>query len=113
MFEKRYRTLEEQKGIGKIYIDDRLYDVVRYDIKIAQEFLVERNKKMPSVRSAIGTISPIGGKLYLEQGQLIALHLEDGRIWKCYAKSGNTALGWYQLVSADPVGVYKPNPAEE
>ncbi len=108
MLERRFRTLEEQKGIGKIYIDNRLHDIVRYDIKIAQEFSLERNKKMFSIHSATATISPIGGKLQLEQDQILTLHLEDGRIWKCYAKSGNPAIGWYQLVSADPVGVYKP-----
>ncbi len=113
MFEKRYRTLEEQKGIGKIYIDDRLYDIVRYDIKIVQEFSVERNKKMPSIKSATGTISPISGKLHIEQSQIITLQLEDGRMWKCFAKSGNPTLSWYQLVSADPVGVYKPGSVKE
>ncbi len=107
MSEKRSRTVEVQEGIGQISIDDTHYEV-NYDIKIVEEYWIGQNKKNIKAQSAVGKISPTDGSLKLEQGEVILLHLKDGRVWKCRVKSGNPMLGWYQLVDANPLGVYKP-----
>ncbi len=108
MTEQRSRTVEEQEGIGRIYINNKPHQAVHYNITIIQEYWVGRNKKMNCMQSATGIISPVTGKLILKQGQIMVLHLKDGRIWKCCAKAGNPVLGWYQLVNANPLGVYRP-----
>lgn len=110
-----YKTLETPSGSGELRKAGKHLAKVFYHLQVRQEMPATESatgaEKAPGVFEIAGEVSvsqdePNQAQVMnsLNSGELLTLHLADGRRLDVYATKGDVLTGAYRIVSESPTG---------
>ncbi len=108
-----YKTLETPSGSGELRAANTHIALVFYHLKVRQEIIepVAGQAAAPAVLDIAGEVTisqdePMQSQVArrVSSGELMTLHLNDGRRLNVYASKGETYSDAYNIVAAPPVG---------
>jgi hypothetical protein len=84
MVTRKYKSLDNPKGVGEVYKGDEKLAKVRYKLNVQQEVLTTRAfngaQDVKGMQSGTGSIDVLEGKInLLDRGEKLTLHMEDGK----------------------------------
>jgi len=88
---KRYRSLENPRGVGDVYEGEEKIAKVSYNLVVQQEILITQTLKetgeVEGLKSMTGSISVLEGDRILWGKDKLILHMKDGRKVDFFVKS--------------------------
>jgi hypothetical protein len=110
---KKRMTLETLNGTGKILRDGVQIAIVRYRIRIDQEFFVSKTQsgteEIPGLKEIKAQVSVLEGEQNLFDATNLTLQLSDDRRWNFFVTERNPNSGIYEAVNAGEGIMPKPN----
>jgi hypothetical protein len=112
---KTYKTLETPSGSGELRKAGKHLAKVFYHLQVQQEMTADESvagaEKAPGIFEVAGEVTvsqdePNQAQVVnsLNSGELLTLHLADGRQLDVYATQGDRLTGTYRIVSGSPAG---------
>jgi len=105
----RRKVLERLSGLSKVYREGEYLSDVAYSFQVVQiidlSSTLTREEEVKGLLDITGHITVIEGERDFTKGEQLEIHLEDGRTWKFFVKSGDPVSGKYWTINASREGI--------
>ncbi len=115
MSRKTYRVIESPTGVGELRKAGEHLAGVSYRLQVRQEFMISESvsgqEEIPGIQEISGEVTVTEAERMqvqvlrsMSSGELLTLHLSDGRRLNVYATKGDPLSGTYRVVPGSPAG---------